>query len=242
MKKQNLDILKRKVMPFVFIGCIALTGAGCSKKNTDETEEIGYNVIDDTTSRTMGIYNYVLNTDTLDAEGDQKLFAKIVDGSVSSTTRASFSNYYVKNCEIIIPNEYACYGDDVFTNKYFAITKGSIDYQTLQGETFTVVQTEYVANEHLTPDYDSIDSSDVEYLEIQKGDVLGSKVVYLNGEAIAYYQYGIGSTSENVIEFSSSNIEDFVSGVELDSVYRISFTELEEIESQLNSEKVQVLR
>ena len=65
--RKNLEALKNRVAVVALATVVAFMGTGCGKEKTDDTTEVGYNLIADS-GRTSGLYSYVINGEGLESE------------------------------------------------------------------------------------------------------------------------------------------------------------------------------
>ncbi len=247
-KKKNSikGIIKYRLLPIILIGA---TAVGCYSftKNNKKLNENGYIVEEDSAFREDGNYSYLLDTRVLKSENIEKRinFARLIDNDSKSTGNlfTEFtSKFYSDNIMVILPNEYACYTSLVFSKDYFKIDYNKSVYQTLQGEIYTVIETEYEAKDYIDIEYRNIYSLKGSGLsEFQKGDILSSIAVYCQGQLVAYNQSGVGSNSENIKNAQFGNPSSLVSNINLDASINLTLGDLDELEydmNQNNTEKV----
>lgn len=245
-KSSFSSVLKKRVLPVVLVGGIAI-GLININKGRNQSEVNGYNVEESSNYRSAGQYSYLIDTSCIETENveDRINFAQIIEteDKSSSSWKTSFtSNFYTSNIMVILPDEYAGYASTVFGKDNFDIIYTSNVYQTLQGEIYTVIKTEYSAKRYL--DLEGINVYELEAMglkEFQEGDILGSTIVYYQGQMVAFDQYGVGSTAENVKSAMIGDADSLVTEVTLDASVDVTLTELDEIEYSLNQEKTKTL-
>lgn len=234
--RKNLEALKNRVAVVALATGVAFIGTGCGKEKTDDTTEVGYNLIADS-GRTSGLYSYVINGEGLESEkylfdDDFVKLMKVSEREVYNNDNSTTA-FFRKNIKMVWP--------DCFKLDNHPAVAGAFDmHMELEKMTSTNMTSFVVVNSSMTAKHD-IDPG-IQFLingqkEINKGDTLASTAIYYDGELVAYQQTGAGSDSQNVIDATVGNVDVALQTVSeyglLTETEIVDYQEFSEIENDL---------